>query len=459
MLSTTLSDTLRTSHFRTAAYFLAVFALAGAVLLGYVYWQTSFYLSKDVDTTLYATVQRWSKLPPEALVREVSGRQLRDPARREPAVLIGADGARVAGAFDLAQPIPRYDQPFDAEQRDGQGGTAPMRAIASVMGSGLILVVGRDMHELEEFDERIRAAILGGSLVVLAAGLAGALAFGHRARRRMEGMHQSLQRIVAGDLGARLPVRGASGARGDLDRMAVLVNAMLDEIERLMGEVKGVTDDVAHDLRTPLTRILAGLDRAQAGHPSREELAALVDETAADARLLLRMFKGLLRISEIENSARRENFQAVDLGRIVRDAVELFEPAAEELGVSVHWIGSDAPALLQGDADLLFDAFSNLIDNAIKFTPRGGSVTLDVREHAGQLQATVSDSGPGIPPAERVAVLRRFYRSEKCRHTPGHGLGLSLVAAIARLHGLSLTIEDAEPGCRIVMATSVAPRP
>ncbi|GKS92832.1 MULTISPECIES: HAMP domain-containing sensor histidine kinase [unclassified Acidovorax] len=443
-----LSDTLRTSHFRTAAYFLAVFALSSAALLGYVYWQTSFYLAHEVDRSLHANVQRWSQLPPEALLREVSGRLRRDPSLREPAVLIGGGGERVAGAFELVGPVPRYDAPFDAEQYDAHGNKVPVRALASVLGSGLVLVIGRDVHDLDEFDERIRTAMVGGIFIVLGVGLAGAFALGARARRRLDDMAHSLQSIVEGHLGARLPVRNS---RDDLDRIAALVNAMLDEIERLMGEVKGVTDDVAHDLRTPLTRMLAGLDRAQAGTLSREELSALVDDTADDARLLLRMFKGLLRISEIENSARRENFETLDLTVIAGDAVELFEPAAQELGVALRFVGCAMPVILRGDPDLLFDAFANLIDNAIKFAPPGTDVTVQVAQEAGQIQAMVTDAGPGIPEEERGAVLRRFYRSEKSRHTPGHGLGLSLVAAIARLHGMALTIGDAQPGCRITL--------
>ncbi|CAM3524837.1 ATP-binding protein [Paracidovorax anthurii] len=452
MPSTPLSDTLRTSHFRTATYFLAVFALSSAALLGYVYWKTSFYLAHEVDLELQTKAQRWSQLPPEVLLREVEGQLRRDPSRREPAMLIGAGGERVAGAFDLAEPIPRYDQPFDAAQRDPHGHRIPVRALATVLGSGLVLLLGHDVHELKEFNERIRTAMAGGIVIVLGMGLVGALVLGSRAQRRLDAMAHSLQRIVEGHLDARLPVRNT---RDDLDRIAALVNSMLDDMQRLMGEVKGVTDDVAHDLRTPLTRMLSGLERAQTVALSREELSALVDDTASDARLLLRMFKGLLRISEIENSARRENFETVDLARIAADAVDLFEPAAQELGIALRFEGAGAP--LQGDPDLLFDAFANLIDNAIKFAPAGTGVTVRVVHEADHLQAVVTDAGPGIPESEREAVLRRFYRSERSRNTPGHGPGLSLVAAVARLHGMALTIGDARPGCRVALTLRTGP--
>ncbi len=445
-------DILRTSHFRMATYFLVVFTLASAALLGYVYWKTSIYLSREVDSALHENIERWSRLPQEVLEREVASRTKRDASRRQPAALIGANGQRVAGAFELETPIPLYDKPFDTRLRNAEGEHLPVRALSTVLSSGLILVIGQDVHELDEFDERIRTAMIGGIFIVIGAGLVGAIALGHGAKRRLDAMKGSLQSIVDGHLSARLPTRNS---QDDLDRIAALVNAMLDDIERLMGEVKGVTDDVAHDLRTPLTRILAGLDRAQSQELTREELTALVDDTAEDARLMLRMFKGLLRISEIENSARRENFSAIDMVRIARDATELFEPSAQEHGVSVAFLSTAEAVMLSGDPDLLFDALTNLIDNAIKFTPPGGHVSVEVRLQARELQVVVTDNGPGIPEAERTAVLRRFYRSERSRHEPGHGLGLSLVAAVARLHGMSLTIGDALPGCKITLSTSV----
>lgn len=450
-----LSDIVRTSHFRMAAYFLVVFGLTGAVLMGYVYWQTSVYLAREVDDTLQTNVERWSKLPPEALLREVSKIAQRDPARRHPVALIGANGDGVAGSLELLQPIPRYDAPFDAMQPGPEGTATPLRALASVLGSGQILVVGQDVRALDQFNDRLRNAIVGGAFIIVGVGLAGAITLGRSAKHRLDAMTRSLQRIVEGDLTERLPTHNQ---RDDLDRIAAMVNAMLDEIERLMGEVKGVTDDIAHDLRTPLTRMLAGLDRAQGREPTRDELSALVNDTAADARMLLRMFKGLLRISEIENSARRGSFEAIDLARIGRDAVELFEPVAQDKEVRLVLYDGTGPASVHGDADLLFDALSNLLDNAIKFTPHSGDVTVQVKAEDGRVQVVVTDTGPGIPEAERSAVLRRFYRSERSRHEPGHGLGLSLVAAVARLHDMELTIDDARPGCRVALVTTMTPQ-
>jgi signal transduction histidine kinase len=229
-----------------------------------------------------------------------------------------------------------------------------------------------------------------------------------------------------------------------------VVNGMLENIERLMHEVKGVTDDIAHDLRTPLTRLLAGLERARRRATSVEDYAAAADEAIEDIKGILATFAALLRISEVEDGARRAAFTTVDLAKVAADVAELYEPVAEEKGV-VFRLDLDhvTPAELAGDSSLLFEAIGNLVDNAIKFTPAGGSVVLRVFRQGRNLGISVTDSGPGIPAEERETVLRRFYRSERSRHAPGSGLGLSLVAAVARLHEFGLVIEDANPGCRV----------
>jgi signal transduction histidine kinase len=238
----------------------------------------------------------------------------------------------------------------------------------------------------------------------------------------------------------------------------------LDDIERLMREVKGVTDDIAHDLRTPLTRLLGGLERARRRPTSGEEYAHAVDEAIAETKAVLGTFSALLRIAEVEDGARRAGFQRIDLGRIAADVVEFHAPVAEERGVQLSF-DTDSPSLAQmsGDPSLMFEAISNLVDNAIKFSPTGGCVAVRTFLYKGRIGVAVSDNGPGIPPEEREAVLRRFHRLEKSRHTPGSGLGLSLVAAVAKLHGLSLTIDSSYPGSCVTLEreapSQVIPQP
>jgi signal transduction histidine kinase len=223
---------------------------------------------------------------------------------------------------------------------------------------------------------------------------------------------------------------------------------MLDEIERLMDEVRGVGDDIAHDLRTPLTRLRARLEGGLARAESQAALAAVVQHAIADLDQAFALITALLRIGQIEGSARRAGFGVVNLSAIARGVAELYQPVAElrEVGLSVS---ADSDAVVQGDRDLLFEAAANLVDNAVKFTPAGGMVTLRVYQGQRGAVLAVSDTGPGIAAGEREAALKRFYRVDRSRHVPGHGLGLSLVVAIVRLHMFSLTMADSSPGLRV----------
>jgi signal transduction histidine kinase len=231
-----------------------------------------------------------------------------------------------------------------------------------------------------------------------------------------------------------------------------VINDMLAELERLMQEVKGVCDNIAHDLRTPVTRLLAGLERTRRRAGSAEEYAAAIDDAVLETRSVLRTFATILRISEVESGARRAGFTNADLREVVADAVELYEPMAEEMGLSLVGASDATPVEMRGDPGLLFEAVGNLIDNALKFTPRGGRVTVRGFSTETTVGFEVLDTGPGIPPNERDAVLRRFYRAETSRQTPGSGLGLALVVAVARLHGMDVAIGDAAPGCLITIA-------
>jgi signal transduction histidine kinase len=227
---------------------------------------------------------------------------------------------------------------------------------------------------------------------------------------------------------------------------------MLDEIERLMHEVKGVCDAIAHDLRTPLTRMLGGLERAQRRAKTEAEYRAAIDETIVETTGLLRTFNALLRISEIESGVRRKGFTNVDLAAVADDVFEFYEPTAEDKGIAFEVRRSvTRPLEIQGDRSLLFEALANLVENAIKFAPHGGKVRLTVFRGRTGAGVSVSDDGPGIARTEQQAVLRRFYRGEASRHTPGSGLGLSLALAVANMHGMSIRFSEATPGCEVML--------
>lgn len=449
MSSVRLSEIPRTSGFRIGVLFLALFGCSFLALFGYLYWQTAVYLKAEADANLYRQVDNRSQQAPDLRLAEIRKHAQQDADGRLPHALFDANGHYLAGAIHRLPPINGYDKPQEFRWLKANGHHRPIRFIVHRLEDGTQLLVAQDVHDIHEFDELLVNALISGGVLLLVVGLLGAIWLGNSTRLRLNALGNAIRGIVEGDLSQRLPVRGS---HDDIDRIARVVNGMLDELERLMSEVKGVCDDIAHDLRTPLTRLIAGLERAQRRGLREEEYAQTIDSALGEAKGLLMTFRALLRISEIEDSARRSHFAPVDLNRIGADAVEFFEPLAEERGIELTLLESDGPAMLAGDAQLLFDATCNLLDNAIKFSPDGARVVVALSQSSDSVALQVSDTGPGIPEAEREAVFRRLYRSESSRHTVGNGLGLSMVAAVARLHDLHLQVRDGAPGCIIELA-------
>lgn len=446
MSSVRLSEIPRTISFRTGLLFLGLFGCSFLALFGYVYWQTAFYLKTEADTALYRQVENRSAQDPELQLKEIRNHAVQDVEARLPHSLFDAQGQFIAGAIEQLPPFSAYDKPQEFNWRKANGRQRPVRFMVHRLADGNTLLVAQDIHDIREFDELLIKALISGGILLLVVGLFGAVVLGYSAHRRLDKVSRSIKGIIEGDLTGRLPIQGNND---DIDRLASVVNGMLDELERLMSEVKGVCDDIAHDLRTPLTRLIAGLERTQRRGLDEAQYAASIDAALVEAKALLLTFKALLRISEIEDSARRSHFAPLDLNLISADASELYEPLAEERGISLTVQESQAPAVIAGDAQLLFDAICNLLDNAIKFCPDHSRVSLTVVADQDCIGIRVMDNGPGIAKVEREAVLRRLYRGESSRHTPGNGLGLSMVSAVARLHDMKLTIGDAAPGCRI----------
>jgi signal transduction histidine kinase len=445
-----LIDIPRTTGFRLAVLFLALFGTASLILFGLMYWQTTQYIEGGVDDWLRNEMASRSSVHSSERMRQLNTRATLDPDGRRPMALFDRDGHWLAGTTaTLPTPLPPLDQPFDFTlPRDGTA--AGFRGMLHRLGSGELIMVSQDMRQLVGFRDLLLDSMASGALVILLLGLTGAVIVGAGALGRIDGVTGAIERIVNGNLSERLP---SGGRGGDINRLVQVVNRMLDEIQRLMEEVKGVTEDIAHDLRTPLTRLVAGLERAHRRSETAAEYAAAVEEAIGETKNVLATFAALLRIAEVEAGARRAGFASLDLGTVAADVAELYEPVAEAKNIA-FWQTTDRDndrIELAGDASLLFEAISNLVENAIKFTPAGGRVMLRTFQAAGRLGVEVSDTGPGIPETERDAVLRRFHRADKCRNTPGSGLGLSLVAAVAKLHGLHLAIDDAQPGCRVTL--------
>jgi signal transduction histidine kinase len=317
-----------------------------------------------------------------------------------------------------------------------------VRAIARRLRTGEILVLGRNVDELSEIASIVERALLMGLVPALGLGLVAGVFLSLRAQNRVREVNTRVRRIVAGELRERLPTQGLNDP---FDRLAVIVNGMLDEIETLIHGIAGVGDDIAHELRTPLTRVRVGLERGRKNAQTVEELRTVVDQAIGGLDQSLAIITALLRIAEIEQSRRLEAFSDVALANVVREVGDLYEPIAEDKRIAFK-VATEVEATARGDRDLLFEAVANLVDNAVKFTPVGGSVELALVRLAGESILRVRDSGPGIGSGERDIIARRFYRSDKSRHTPGLGLGLSLVTAIVKLHGFRFTISSG-PGC------------
>jgi signal transduction histidine kinase len=274
-----------------------------------------------------------------------------------------------------------------------------------------------------------------------------------QAQKRVEEVNRRVQRIIAGNLRERLPHRNVDEP---FSKLAAIVNGMLDEMETMIHALAGVGNDIAHDLRTPLTRARLTLERGRTNATSLEQLQAVADKAIANLDQSLSIITALLRLAEIENSRRSAAFGHVPLHEILREVCDIYEPIAENKNVDLR-VEAAHPLSVLGDRDLLFEAVANLVDNAVKFAPEGGKVGIELIRSDDNTIVRVTDTGSGISEQEREAVLRRFYRSEKMRSTPGVGLGLNLVAAIVKLHGFRLVIHSGPGGRMEIICTD--PRP
>ena len=312
------------------------------------------------------------------------------------------------------------------------------------MINGDVLVIGRNVDETREISRVVGGALGLGLLPAFCFWLLAGAWLSVRAQRRVEDVNLRVQRIIAGDLRERLPHRNIDEP---FSRLAAIVNGMLDELETTIHALAGVGNDIAHDLRTPLTRARLTLERGRTNATSLEQLQEAADKAIAGIDQSLSIVTALLRLAEIENSRRSSAFGNVELGEMLREVCDMYEPIAEDKQIALS-VGTSATLDVRGDRDLLLEAVANLVDNAIKFTPRSGSVKLELLRGEGETILRVTDTGPGISDQEQEAVLRRFYRSDKIRNTPGVGLGLNLVSAIVKLHGFRLIIHSG-PGGRV----------
>lgn len=442
-----LIELIRSAPFRIAAYYAGLFAVSVALLFGFVYWNSTVELTQQQQT---ATEQESQSLRAlyrehgwEALRSEVKERAQRGAVDGPFYALQNREGRMLAGnigpiaSFDGWKRIRRH---LSRNQDDDS-------ALVLLFGSRLeegLLVVGRSLAPIDEMQEVLLSG-LGWtlSLTVLLA-LLGGIAMSRSALRRVETIVAASNDIIEGNLARRLPV---SGVNDEIDRLALTINRMLERIQTLIEGLRQVSSDIAHDLRTPLGRLRQRLESARRAELSPENCAETLDRAVVEVDAILETFGALLRIAQIESGVRRSRFAVFDLSALARDIAESFEAVAESRGQRIT--GHVAPDIsLRGDRELLAQALVNLIENAIGHSPAGTAIAVALEDGANGPVLSVSDTGPGVPAPERENVLHRFYRLEKSRTTPGSGLGLALVKAIADLHDARIALADNAPGLR-----------
>jgi signal transduction histidine kinase len=448
-----LTKTLTSSTFKLALIAIGIFGVIVSAIFSYVYLSTSSYVRSRSDRaimseylSLHGAYERSGRDGLIALIQQ----RIADKGFADNVYILVDPSLAVLGgnlkAWPSAVTTARGWTEFRApEPLPNATNRTLLRAMLETFPSGDRLLVGRDVSDLDSFTEQIKTAVISGvALIFVIAGVTVFLVT-RRTVGRIESINATSRAIMLSGLDKRIPLRGTND---EWDRVAENLNLMLDRIETLMGEVKQVSDNVAHDLRTPLTRMRGRLEKAYHGQRVGENDQSLIGDTIADLDAVLRIFASLTRIAQIETQARKGAFRTVNLAEIASEVVELYDAAAEQDGTRLTVVGN-REVLVTGDRDLIFDAIANLVDNAIKHGRAGGQVVVANENMDGRSVISIADDGPGIPADEHEHVFKRFYRLEHGRYTPGNGLGLSLVAAIARLHGARIEMLDNSPGLKL----------
>ena len=452
----TLRNFFSSASFRLVAWCAAVFGVSVAVLLLSVYWITL----AAIEQQLKDSVERESRLLTaiyaanglESLRRGVMRRvsDLRSPRR----VLLvqDASGKVIAGNLPAMTPVLGWttiDVPAPPTEQVLKGDEASAGSAVIALGrrlsGGEFLFVGENLYRAEKAEEAIALAFGWGIATTVLLALGGGALITAGFLKRIEEVNRTSRSIMDGNLSNRVPTRGSGD---EMDQLAVNLNAMLDRIQTLMESLKRVSDDIAHDLRTPLSRLRQRLELERARIATPEGYAAAMDHSISELDAILETFQALLRIAQIEAGTRREAFAEVDLGAILSAVADAFAPVAEDSGHALR-ASVERAATIQGDRGLLIQMAANLLENSIRHCPPGAMIAMTLTHEAGCPVLAVTDTGRGIPEQEHEKVFRRFYRLETSRTTPGNGLGLALVKAVADLHGATIELSDNHPGLRV----------
>jgi len=458
----------RTSTVRLTATFIAIFIVFAILLMAFIGWQSSVQIQRQQTDDIDREIRQFQRIEANQGIRALAFAVNRLSSQPGPGIyfLGDATGLYLLGnvtdvpaevvitpgvySFDYERPNPLGDDVIEEQRPPRQReGIAVVRSVE--LGNGMRLVVGRDVVERRGYSAIIlQSFMVGVAGIVLFSLIAGGIT-ARRVLRRIDTIQQTSTKIMSGNLSERVPV---TRRNDEFDALATNLNAMLDRIEQLLQGLKEVTDNVAHDLKTPLTRLRNQAEAALRDTASVETREQALETVIAESDRLIQTFNALLMIARVEAGAPSGALSEINISDIVADVAELYGPVAEDEGIAVETRIADG-VTIKANRELIGQAMVNLLENAMKYArpDDGKSGKIDVRlsNEAGKVQIIVADNGPGIPDADRKRVLERFVRLEKSRSEPGSGLGLSLVNAVARLHGGTFRIEDNAPGVRAVL--------
>jgi len=448
----------KSSAFRITLIYVLLFGLSVSIILGFIYWSTIIYKTQQTDDEINAEIQELAGVYEQKgypglitlLSERIEKQRPGDPtlylltdSRYEPLIYnisgwpkVARDGKEGWLEFKLDDLREEGDREFSA------------RARTYLVENRFNLLVGQGMKDLTTLKALVGRALIWGLMLTLALGIIGGLMMRQTLRSRLGAINQTSRKIMQGDLRKRIATRGTGD---EFDELATNLNTMLDQIEHGMEGVRRVSDNIAHDLKTPLARLKNRVEELKIRVDDGSEEEAAADQIITEADGLLSTFNALLRIARIEYSEQRKGFKLVDINSILYDLQELYEPLVEEKGQSFS-VKISKPMEIYADRDMLFQAFANLLDNAIKYTPEGGEVTISSFKDETRWCVEISDNGPGIPEDAHEKVVQRFYRLDQSRTTPGSGLGLALVYAVLKVHKLELAFSDNKPGLKVTVS-------
>ena len=447
---------VRANTFRLAALYLAIF-IGSALLLGAaVFFQARAAFERQIDARIEVEMNfmrdEYHAGGFEGLLRSVEVRGKGVSALDY--LLQDRSGRHLAGEIPAQTHLsPGWTNLFVPMTTEGDGRPEFTRALVADLGNGLVLAVGADLAEIDDLEQAIVSAFAWTVGPATLLGIAGGLMLSRAFLRQVDAIGRTAEAIIAGDLSRRIPSRNTGD---DLDRLAGTLNRMLDRIALLMDSLRQVSSDVAHDLRTPLTRLYQRLEGARLRARSVADYEAAVDLALGDADALLGTFSALLRIAQVEGHASNVLVAPVDLAELAETVVDAYRPDAEASGHFLQTIAA-APAWMIGDRELLTQAVANLVENAMRHTPSGTQIDLSIGRSENRVHVIVQDNGPGVQEADLPMLTRRFFRTEQSRTSPGNGLGLALVNAVVTLHGGDMSLARGDPGLRARLSFSAKP--